>query len=495
MRIAIGGISHETNTYADACFGLTELDAFAIFRGDKILRANEGTRSFVGGMLDAAQRLGAEVVPTLCAITQPSGTISRHAYDTLKAELIDRLTAAMPVDAVAMELHGAGVVEGLDDLEADLASAVRAVVGPGVPIVAPLDLHGNITQAMADAIDLMLGVHYYPHTDCYERGVEAVEAIPALLAGEITPVTHVEYLPTLLPTSCTDFDPARITNELCWKFEEDPNVIDATFFHGFPYTDTPLAGSHIVVTSNGDRALAASVAKSIASSVWERRETFKPENDTPELAVRQAVAAAAKNPGAPIVINETSDNTGGGAPGDSTHLLRAMLDAKLEDACFAFMYDPEVAEVAHRAGVGATIDVKLGGKHDDIHGEPLDVRAYVKVLSDGRFTYSTPMMEGVRANHGLMARLVIDGIDVVVGSARSQTFDTGPFLLHGIDVRRYKIVALKSSQHFRAVFGDIAAEIFTSDAPGLTTLRVDVFERTRAAVPMWPKDPSAAYVP
>ena len=495
MRIAIGGIAHETNTYANACFGPTELDAFIVARGDQIIRRGQGTRTATGGMLAAAEQIGAEVLPTLTASTQPSGTIARNAYDALKTELLERIEAVLPVDAVARELHGAGVVEGIDDLEGDLAGAVRELVGPGVAIVCPLDLHGNITPRMAEVIDVMFGVHYYPHIDTYERGEEAVLAIPEILSGRMHPVTHVEYLPMLMPPSCTDDPPAKQTNELCWKLEAEPGVIDATFFHGFPYTDTPQAGAHIVVTTNGDRALAQQVAKTIAASVWDRRESFRPETDTPELAVRQAMAAAAKGPGAPIVINETSDNSGGGAPGDSTHLLRAMLEANVTDACFAFMYDPDVAAAAHKAGVGAKIDVRLGGKHDEMHGPPLDLKVYVKTLSDGRMVMSTPMGKGARMNLGLMARLQVDGIDIIVGSQRSQTFDVEPFLLHGIDVRRFKIVALKSSQHFRAVFDDLAAQTFTSDAPGLTTLRVDAFERVRPSGALWPIDPSAAYVP
>jgi len=141
------------------------------------------------------------------------------------------------------------------------------------------------------------------------------------------------------------------------------------------------------------------------------------------------------------------------------------------------------------------IDVHLGGKHDDVHGAPVELHAYVKSLSDGRFTYTTPMFQGVRTSYGKMARLQVPGVDILVGSARSQTFDTEVFLLNGIDVTKYKIVALKSSQHFRAGFGHIAAEIITSDAPGLTTERVEAFERTRPAGPLWPKDPSATYLP
>jgi microcystin degradation protein MlrC len=494
MRIALGGLSHETNTYAVGCFGLTELDAFEVSREQEILDRYAGTRTFIGGMLAGAGTLGAEVVPTVFAITQPSGTIARSAYDALKAELLERIEAALPVDAVALEMHGAGVVDGVDDLEGDLASAIRELVGDEVKIVAPLDLHGNITERMAEALDLMLGVHYYPHTDMYERGEEAIAALPALRSGELRPVTHVEHLPMLLPASTTDRHPAKSVNELCWELEREAGVVDCTLFHGFPFTDTPQVGVHVVCTTNGDLALAEKTAKTVASWVWEHREGFRAETETPEIAVRRAMAAAAEAPeGKPVVINDTSDNSGGGAPGDSTHLLRAMLDAGVTDAVYGFLFDPEVAAAAHRAGVGATIDVRVGGKHDDLHGEPVPLRVYVKALTDGRFTYTTPMFGGMQASYGPMARLQVDGLDLLVGSARSQTFDTEVFLLHGIDVTRYRIVALKSSNHFRAGFAALASEIITSDSPGLTTQRTEVFDRTKAAGPLWPRDPEAAY--
>jgi microcystin degradation protein MlrC len=190
------------------------------------------------------------------------------------------------------------------------------------------------------------------------------------------------------------------------------------------------------------------------------------------------------------VINETSDNPGGGAPGDGTHLLRAMLEARLDNACFGFIADPETAEAAHRAGVGAEIDVALGGKSDELHGEPLRVRAQVRALTDGRFAL-THMLAGVRMNLGRSARLVIQGVDVIVTSASQQTFDPEVFLLHGIDVRRYRIVALKSSNHFRAGFQDLAKEIVTADPPGLTTHHIEVFPRKRSPRPLWPLDAEA----
>ncbi|MFZ5823076.1 MAG: M81 family metallopeptidase [Bacillota bacterium] len=486
FRVALGGIVHETNTY---CKGTTQLEEFRIWRGDEIIASNKGVRSYVGGMLDAAEALGATVLPTLYAVATPSGTIAADAYASMLTELLEGIRAAMPVDAVALSLHGAGVVEEIDDLEGHLCQRVRELVGPSVKIVVALDLHGNLTQAMADAVELSLGVHYYPHTDMYERGHEAVTLIPRLLSGELQPVTHVESIPMLLPTSTTDLYPAKAVNEVCWELERQPGMVDVTFFHGFPYTDIPQVGVHVVAIANGDRELARESARKVARWVWEHRDDFRPDTLTPEQAIARALAVD----GGPVVINDTADNPGGGTPGDATHLLRAMLEAKLENACFGFIYDPEVAAQAHAAGVGATIQVKLGGKYDDLHGAPLELTAYVKSLTDGRFIRQSIMGRGARVDYGKMARLVVGGVDILVSSVRSQTVDAEVFLLHGIDVSRCKIVALKSSQHFRAAFEPIAREIITADSPGLTTLRVETFARERSPRPCWPLDPEYTY--
>lgn len=497
LRLAIGGISHETNTYAVACSGITPLKQFRIERGAEIVENHRGVRSYIGGMLDAASEIDAEVVPTLFAIAEPSGTISADAYEAMKAELLRSLEEVLPVDAVGLELHGAGVVEGIEDLESDLAGAVRDLVGAERRIVAPLDLHGNITDRMGELIDLMLGVHYYPHTDMYERGHEVVSLLPALVAGELRPVTHVEHLPMLLPTSTTDLYPAQAVNEMCWKLEADPAVVDCTFFHGFPFTDTATVGVHVVVTTNGQPVLAKETAKTVASWIWEHREDFRPEADTPELALRRAFATAAEATG-PVVVNDTADNCGGGAPGDATHVLRALLEAAPDRpgaACFGFIYDPAVAQAAHEAGPGAIIDVKLGGKHDDVHGEPLALSAYVKSVTDGRFVLQSEMGRGMRMDHGPMARLQVGGVDILVGSGRSQVFDPEVFLLHGIDVTRYDVVVVKSSNHFRAGFGALASQIITADSPGLTTQRVEVFDHHNHVGPLWPRDPAADYTP
>lgn len=494
MRIAIGGIVHETNTYAVASFGMTSLDSFNVGRGDEILRYS-GARTFVGGMLAAGEAGQHEIVPVLHAFAQPSGTIEAKTYRLLKAELVDGIAAAMPVDAVVIDTHGAGIAEGVDDLEADLGSAIREVIGVEIPLLTTLDLHGSITAEMSDVYDLMLGVYDYPHVDMYERGVEAIEAVPPIVSGEWVPTTHVERLPLLLPTSTTDVSPAKDIRQHCLDLENEPGVLRCAFFHGFPFTDIPAAGASVVVTTHNDPVQARAVAQQIAAEIWDRREEFRLESLTPEIAIRQAMRTVGNSAG-PVVINDTADNPGGGTPGDSTHVLRALIEAAPDRACFGFIYDPGVARQAHEAGAGSTIDVSLGGKHDELHGTPLDLHIYVKSTSDGRFVHTSPMLAGVAANYGPMARLQVggrDGLDVLVGSARSQVFDPEVFALHGIDVTAYDLVVVKSSQHFRAGFAELASEIVTADSPGLTTLRVENFEHPRVDGPRWPIDPAATW--
>ncbi|HET9002015.1 MAG TPA: MlrC C-terminal domain-containing protein, partial [bacterium] len=193
--------------------------------------------------------------------------------------------------------------------------------------------------------------------------------------------------------------------------------------------------------------------------------------------------------------NEMSDNPGGGAPGDGTHLLRAMVEAGLTDSAFGTMYDPEAADAAHNAGVGATLRVRLGGKHDRLHGDPLDLTVYVKSLTDGQFKLSTPMGQGAPMNLGKMARLVCGGIDIVVASKRTQVLDPEPFLLHGIDVGRCRIVGVKSSAHFRAGFSAIAKHIVTADPPGITTSNLSSLPYRRLRRPIYPLDEETIYKP
>ncbi len=484
MRIALAGISHETNTY---CQGLTSASEFHPFRGPRMLETR-GQEFDLGGAVDACARLGCEAVPIFFAQAQPSATIERAAYDGFKAEILDGLVAAGELDGCVLLLHGAGVVEGIPDLEADLAKAVRAVLGD-LPIAASFDLHGNITQAMADELNAIFVCHQYPHIDMHLRAGEAVESVVQMAETGRRGRCKVISLPLLLPTTTTYEGIGKEMLDLLLELEAEADCLELGWFHGFPYTDVAHVGSSVVLTDYEGSEKGADCAKRFADALWARREEFLPVS----LDAEQALAAARACETHPVIIHETSDNCGGGAPGDGTHLLKAMLDAGLgKDACFAFVVDPEVAAQAHAAGVGSTLEVELGGKTDDLHGKPLRLGAYVKALHDGRLVMQH-MFRGAPLHLGPMARLVVDGMDIVVGSRRSQTFDREPFLALGIDVLKYRYVALKSSNHFRAGFQQLAGAIVTADTPGLTTHQLQVFVRKNAARPLWPLDAEAAY--
>ena len=490
IRIAVGELAHETNTFCTALTTVADFRRFMWFEGEAIRRAHAGNRTYVGGMLDRCEELAVTAVPTFATMAYPSGTIAAPDFRELLDRLLDGIRAAMPVDAVALALHGAGVAEGHDDLEATILAEVREVIGRDIPIAASLDLHGNLTEAMLENVQGLFGVHLYPHTDSYERGAEVIDFLVRVVRGDLKPVLHLERLPMMIAATTTDLEPMKALNDLAREAEKRPHVVDCTIFHGFPWTDVPGVGVSILAIADGHAAAAGSAAKSVADAIWEIREALRPEILSPKEAIARAVAA----PPGTVVINDTSDNPGGGAPGDSTHLLRALIEARLPDACFGFIYDPDVAEQAHRAGTGSTIRVRLGGKTDSMHGEPIEADAYVKVLSDGRFCHTTPMWRGLAIDLGPMAWLQIESIDVLVSSSRQQVLDDQVFILNGIDVRARRVVGLKSSQHFRAGFAEQAAAIVTADAPGATSQDLHVFGHTRIRRPIWPLDANVEYI-
>ncbi|MFS0603825.1 M81 family metallopeptidase [Peribacillus frigoritolerans] len=484
MRIAIGQLVHETNTFSNV---KTTIDLFKLWEwdhGDVILQKHCGVKNYLGGMIDRGNELGIKIIPTFSAWANPSGIITKETYRTAKQELISAIEGSGDLDAICIFLHGAGVAEGVDDLEGDLLTALRMRVGYKMPIVTVLDLHGNITEAMIKESNAIFGNVEYPHTDSYERGIEAIDLTVGILIGKVKPEMGFTKLPLLIPTTTSYNSPVKEINEWCLEWEKHPEVIDCTFYHGFPYSDIPYAGASIITTTNNNPHLAQRVSNDIASRIWEIKDKFFPTLPSPE----EAITYASSRVDFPIVINEASDNPGAGTPGDGTYLLKEMIKADIPNTCFGFIYDPEVADIAHKTGVGSLIQVELGGKTDTLHGKSLKISAYVKCLTDGEFIQSSPMWRGSKVNLGKSARLKVGNVDVIVCSVRSQTFDEQIFLLHGIDVLKSKIIGLKSSHHFRASYVSIAKEIITVDSPGLSTGDLLSFNHKKINKPIYPFD-------
>ncbi|MGA1103347.1 MAG: M81 family metallopeptidase, partial [Pseudomonadales bacterium] len=333
MRIGIGGINHETNTY---CPELTPLSAFPRLTGERLLRRS-GTETPVGGAIDACRALGVEPIPLMAAWTQPSGIIEASAYDTMKQDILDAIAAEWPLDGIFLDLHGAGVAEGVSDLEGDLTEAIRAQVG-SIPIVATFDLHGNVTQRMADQLDGVFACHEYPHIDLHHRAREAIELVLRMQHEGLTTERAVVSIPMLMPTTTTFHGIGKATIDRIKGLEKSENLINISWFHGFPYADTPHVGVHLVLTGIANQHNLVAIGESIATSIWAVRDEFRIPGLSANEALEQALNASSEGL---AVINETSDNPGGGSPGDGTHLLKAMLEADEPATCFGFIVDPE----------------------------------------------------------------------------------------------------------------------------------------------------------
>ncbi|MDH4619241.1 M81 family metallopeptidase [Brevibacillus sp. AY1] len=484
MRIVIGQIFHETNTLANIKTTVEAFQKWEWEQGERIIELHDGVRDYLGGMIDKAKELGIELLPTFSALAYPSGIITSEAYHMMKSEMLTSIQQAGSFDAICLNLHGAGVAEGIDDLEGDILREIRQLVGKNIPIVATLDLHANLTTAMVTEVDALFGCNYYPHTDCFERGAEAMNTVARIVRGEINPVLSLKKLPLMIPPSTTYQSPAKDILNSCSDWEKQEDVIDCTFFHGFSHTDSPHSSVSILTITNQNPALGQRINEDVANTVWSRKEGFYPEFPSPEEGIQIALSIKEY----PVVINETSDNPGAGTPGDGTHLLSAILEANIPNSCFGFIYDPAVADIAHKASVGSKIKVQLGGKTDNLHGSPLELVAYVKTLTDGQFVHTSPMWRGLKVSLGPSARLQVGNVDIIVCSVNAQTLDEQVFVLHGIDVTTQRIVALKSSQHFRAVFQPIAKKIITVDSPGLSTSKLTNLQYKRVNRPIYPLD-------
>jgi microcystin degradation protein MlrC len=485
VRFFVAMVSHETNTFSPLLTDRRQFEAHDLRYGGEILEAYRGTGTCVGGMIDGAAARGATLVPSLAAGAPPAGRVSKAFYAEARARLLADLQAAGPLDGVLLDLHGAMVVEGLDDGEGDLLRAVREAVG-ALPIAVTLDFHANVTRAMVETATLLHGYKTYPHVDMDARGREAAGRLADLVAGRIRPTVAYRQPPLLPPIAgqLTARGPMRRLYDMADAMERRPGVLSISIFAGFPLADIHDAGLSVYVATDGDQALAERLADELADAAWALRREFLHR----ALPVKDAVARALALDGRPVVLADIADNTGGGAAGDTTEILRELLRVGARGATVAGLWDPEAAAACAAAGVGASVSVPVGGKVDPGHGPPLNVTGRVRTLSDGRFVYKGPMARGVEGRLGLTAVLDVNDVKVILVSHRRQTLDPEMIRIVGIDPLGEKILVVKSSVHYRAAFEPIARAILEVDAPGLSSSHLDRFSFTRVRRPIFPLD-------
>ncbi|MBR4864233.1 MAG: M81 family metallopeptidase [Oscillospiraceae bacterium] len=482
MRIAIGGLHHETNSFSNIPITKAILDRALV--GENLRATMGGVRNYVGGFFAAGEELGVEVVPTVMGYCTPSGHITKEAMEIHRDRIVEAMWAAhqeKPLDAIALNLHGAGVADDYHDADAEILRAVRERFGADMPIGIAMDLHANIDDPLVAMANTVVGVKGYPHVDMFETGIIVFKQLVEMVKTGTRPAIGLARLPWLIAPAegVTTSGPAHDVQQLCYRKEEEvEKLMAATFFQGFPYADVAECAVTVVTVAE-DQETADKVAHDIATYAWNRRRDFAVPANSAEKAFDLAMQL--DNSKAPIVINESSDNTGGGGPGDGTHLVREMVKRNLPGSAYGYIYDPEVAAQAAKAGIGAKIDCMLGAKMDKLHGEPLELKgAYVKTISDGVFINQSPMGGGGRTNLGLTVCLEVGNVCVIVGSNRTQPMDDGVFRVAGLRWDLLKYVALKSSQHFKGWWLERAGGIVPCDSPGIhcADLKVFNFENT-----------------
>lgn len=461
------------------------------YEGDEVYDFLEsGAEDFTTGMLKRAKELNMDITNTFCAAAQPSGTITKECYGTLKRKLLEGVKKGENIDGVCFAFHGAGVAEDVEDIEGDLLIATREILGKDIPIIITLDLHANVTRKMIEKSTAILSVKTYPHVDTYQTGIKAVNLMNDIINLKVNPIMVAKKMPLLLSISkgTTLTSPAKDVKELSLEIEKDENIIDCTFVHGFPYSDITESSSTVIAISNGDTKLAEKACNKLYDYVWNNRNLFV--SDYPDVKEGlDIVENMLKNNIKNIVVNESSDNPGAGTPGDGTFLLRELLKRNIPKTCFGCICDSEVVSKAIEAGVGNTIDICLGAKKDNFHGTPIELEdVYVKSISDGKVNLLGPMNTGLDMNYGKCVTLKVGNVDIVVCSIAVQVYDESIFNINGMRALDYDVIGVKSAQHFKAYFSTITDNIVTVDPPGLSTGNLNFFKYKKLTRPIFPLD-------
>ena len=496
-RIAVGGFHHETNCFASVH---TDFDYFTkvgdrppLSRGDEVLR-NLPNRSFAmsGFLADMADKH--ELVPLVWTSGGAGGYVTSDAYERITGEMAGRLSVAMPVDAVYLDLHGAMCSVDFEDGEGELLRRVRAVVGPRVPVVISLDYHTNLTPAMAELSDGMAVYYTYPHVDRLQTGTRAARILSTVLERGRPTARAFRKIPFLIPLNfqCTMVEPSS-TIVAKSAAGEGGDVLDLCYGAGFPPSDLHECGPGVIAHGYSQAAVDAA-ADGLADYIMSMEESFAQPLLSPDQAVLEAIAIG-RTAKKPVVVADTQDNPGCGGTGDTTGMLEALVRNRAEKAALCVLTDAKAAAAAHAAGEGAEITIDLGGCTPQPDVKPFRGTFRVTRLSNGRFLCKGPCVGGREANLGPTALLTIGGVSIVVASKRMQAYDLEIFRHIGVEPTAQKILVVKSTCHFRADFEPIAESVLVAVAPGahLVDARKYPYKYLRAGVRLEPLGP--AYEP
>ena len=490
FRVLTGLFAHETNTFSKLPTTLDNYRDFVLAFGEEIPEAVAGSMLELNGVIQVGAACDWDLIHTVAAWATPSGPVTREVWDTCAGRVFEAAKTQGPFDGVILALHGAMTTIDFADAEGQLLSELRDIVGRKIPIAITLDLHANVTRLMAQHANIICAFRTYPHVDQVETAVRAAYILERAMKGEVNPCVHLARRNMLV-----GLDHGRTTTENPMTHllsrgvsleNNDPDILSVSLHAGFSPADFPEVGPSVAVTADGQKSCYTAIAEDFMQYVWDQRH-FDSNEYLSEAKTMERLAIL--DPGAgPVVIADASDNPGAGAYGDSTFLLKSMLDANLENAAFGMICDPEAANTMVDEGVGALINIQLGGKIDPSFGPPIPITGEVIAITDGTYIAQGPRWRGVTQKLGPTAVLRTGGVDIVVASKRIQCTELETFTHAGVEPLDKAVVAVKSMHHFRAAFGPIASHILVVDSGALATKDYHRLPYRHLSRPIFPLD-------
>jgi microcystin degradation protein MlrC len=495
MRIAVGQLCQETNTLNPLPTTRAAFEQWGVFRGPELLERMADTNE-PGGFIQSLRAWPER--PEIVGLTRlwawPSGTATADTFAWLRDELVESLRRQLPVDGVLLALHGAMVSEAAPDVEGAVLDALRAVLGPSVPLVATLDLHANVTERMARAADALVLFHTAPHIDVFETGQRGAAVLRRILVEGARPVTAFQKLPMVVPAERANTqDPASVSygfRRRLQELEARPEVLTAGLAPVQPWLDIPELGTAVIVTADGDAGLAREECARLAADVWARRRDYLPEL----LGVEEAVRAARQADGL-AVLSDGADATNSGAPGDSTWLMRELIRYDWPRGALVTLVAPEVVDAARRVGAGGEWTGSLGGVRDHRFSTPLPLTAHVERLFDARFVLSGHLARNLPVDMGPSAVLRHGDVRVVITSRSGPHFAPQLFQAAGLDPFAADVLVAKSPCGFRAAYEGRAAKLLLVWAPGCAPADFWRYDYRHIPRPLWPWDEIADWKP
>jgi microcystin degradation protein MlrC len=469
-RIAIAGFQHETNTFSPQ---KTTLQDFIqadnwprLLSGSEIFTEMHDLNIPLSGFIHQAQQYDWQLIPLTWANATPSGIVTTEAFNTILKNISEQLIANMPVDAIYLDLHGAMVCETARDADGEILSHLRRIVGTQIPIIASLDLHANISSKMVAESDMLIAYRTYPHIDMAETGERCAVALHSIFSSQKKLIKIHQQLPFLIGMTAqsTLSHPASAIYQQLIKIEHATQA-HLSFAPGFPLADTYDTGPSVLAYAE-EKTQARKAANELSDLILSHQNDFSMTLLSSKQAVTQAKELSQHSQKS-IILVDTQDNPGCGGSSDTTQLIIEMLNQQITDGAAGIICDPDVAEMASRMGKGREIYAFLGAKK--IIGEPISGLFKIINVSEGKFLATGPFYRNVLIDIGPTAWLSLNGLDIIVSSKKGQAADQSMFQHLGLNPATRKILALKSSVHYRADFDAIASHHLIVEAPGMNT--------------------------